>query len=208
LALGIGQTVAQRLATRYRAERILEKIEFLAFLQAERPDAIENPRGWLRCAIEEDYGPPDGYKSQAERDAETVAQQRQDEEMQQAEAAALRSEEEARERQQQEAAAQHAHLEKTYGTTQCEFDLWRQCLDEFKATMPAATFQTCVADTILLSLQDGEALVGLPNPGVRDWVENRLTRNIGRILSSYSGVQKVTVKFAVLDQSGARASVA
>lgn len=205
---GIAEKVAQRLTSHYSPARIEEKIDYLLYLQEKHPEKVKNPTGWLRRAIEEDYGPPDGYKSQAERDAETVAQQHQEEEMQLAFDLAQRHAEEARERQQQQAAAQHAHLEKTYGTTSREFDLWRQCLDEFKATMPEATFQSCVADTLLLALQDGEALIGLPNPGVRDWVENRLTRKIERILSSYSGVQKVTVKFIVLDKSGARASVA
>ena len=124
--------------------------------------------------------------------------------MQQAEAAEQRRAEEERERHQQEEDAWHTHLEQTYGTTQRELDLWNQCLDEFKLTMPATTFQTCMADTLLLSLQDGEALIGLSNPGARDWVENRLGRKIQRVLSSYSGVQKVTVEFIELDRSGAR----
>nr|HMN31692.1 helix-turn-helix domain-containing protein [Caldilineaceae bacterium] len=61
LSLGIGQTVAHRLALRYQAERIQEKLAYLAFLQAERPESVQNPRGWLRKAIGEDYGPPDGF---------------------------------------------------------------------------------------------------------------------------------------------------
>ena len=165
---GIAEKVAQRLTSHYSPTRIEEKIDYLRYLQAEAPAKVKNPCGWLRRAIEEDYSPPDGYKSPADRAAAIAAQQRWDEAMQQALAAEPRCQEERLGDDQQKAAAWRTHLAQTYGTTQRELDLWHECLAEFKLTMPSATFQTCVADTMLLSLQHDEALIGLSNPAARD----------------------------------------
>jgi chromosomal replication initiation ATPase DnaA len=55
-----------------------------------------------------------------------------------------------------------------------------------------------VADTLLLSLRDGQALIGLPNPQARKWMETRLAGKIRRTLASYLGGQKVTVQFVEL----------
>ncbi len=56
----------------------MEKIDFLAYLEEVHPNKVKNPRGWLRRAIEENYGAPDGYLSPQERAAqlETPAQAR------------------------------------------------------------------------------------------------------------------------------------
>ena len=199
---GIAEKVAQRLAGRYSRERILEKIEFLRYLLEVAPEQVKKPQGWLRRAIEEDYGAPDGYESPAVREAKAAEAQREAEEREQAIEAQRRREEEKREAQRQQEEARLADLQAQYGTTQAELDLWGQILDEFKSSMPEATYQISVANTVLLSLRDGQALIGLPNSFARDWVENRLTAKIARTLASYRGGQKVTVKFIDLKAAG------
>jgi chromosomal replication initiation ATPase DnaA len=64
--------------------------------------------------------------------------------------------------------------------------------------MPASAFYEYVTDSVLLSLKDGEALIGLPNARARDWLENRFATKIRRALSSCLGGQTVTVKFVDL----------
>lgn len=59
--LGLADNVVNRLSSRYQRQRILEKIDYLAYLQEFHPSKVKNPRGWLRRAIEENYGAPDGY---------------------------------------------------------------------------------------------------------------------------------------------------
>jgi hypothetical protein len=186
------------LAKQYSLERIEEKLSYLDFLQREQPDKVQNPRGWLRRAIEEDYGVPDGYQSAAERAAAATAQEREYAAQQAAFEEERRRAEAERENRQQAAAARQAQLRAAYGTTQREFDLWQQILAEFKNTMPEATFQMHVADMVLLSLQDEQALIGLPNKQSRDWVENRLTIKIQRTLASILGGRKITVTFVDL----------
>lgn len=67
--LGLAENVIKRLTTRFNRERILQKIDYLAYLEEFHPNKVKNPRGWLRRAIEENYGPPDGYLPPEERAA-------------------------------------------------------------------------------------------------------------------------------------------
>ena len=163
IAVGIAPKVAQRLASHYSRERIEEKLAYLDFLQADQPNKVQNPRGWLRRAIEEDYAAPDGYKSAEERTLETTEVQRHEEERQRIITARDQQEKAERERQRQEATDRLTRLHTLYGTTQQETDLWKEMLAEFKLSMPAASFAGYVADTVLLSLKDSEALIRLPN---------------------------------------------
>ncbi len=71
--LGLADNVVSRLTTRFKRERILEKIDYLAYLEEFHPSKVKNPRGWLRRAIEENYGPPDGYLTPEERAAQANA---------------------------------------------------------------------------------------------------------------------------------------
>ena len=71
--LGLADSVVTRLTTRYTPQRILEKIDFLAYLEAHHPNKVKNPRGWLRRAIEENYGAPDGYLNAEQRAAQAAA---------------------------------------------------------------------------------------------------------------------------------------
>jgi hypothetical protein len=71
--LGLADNVVKRLTTRFKQDRILEKIDYLVYLEEYHPSKVKNPRGWLRRAIEENYGAPDGYLSPAERTAQMDA---------------------------------------------------------------------------------------------------------------------------------------
>ena len=64
---GLAKKVARKLANDHNPEYIFEKIGYLQFLLDERPDQVKNPRGWLRSAIDEDYGAPDGFVTAEER---------------------------------------------------------------------------------------------------------------------------------------------
>jgi hypothetical protein len=63
---GLGGKASRDLIAAHPADYILQKIDYLDFLieTGERPN---KPAGWLRAAIEQDYGPPAGYLPSAER---------------------------------------------------------------------------------------------------------------------------------------------
>jgi hypothetical protein len=198
---GISERVASKLAKNYSKAHIEEKLDYLAFLMAERPESIQKPCGWLRKAIEENYAAPDGFLSAEERAAAALEAQRREEETQLYLEEQKRQEVAEQEHQCQNEEARLAELHAAFGTTQQEIDLWQQLLCEFKLGMLAESFSRYVADTVLLSLKDGEALIGLPNDHARDWLENRFATKIRRTLSSCLSGQKVTVKFIDLTPS-------
>jgi hypothetical protein len=72
-AVGISMQVAQQLAGEFSPECIQEKLAYLAFLQAK--DVVHRPAGWLRRAIVEDYGRPDGFETADERETRRQAEQ-------------------------------------------------------------------------------------------------------------------------------------
>jgi len=66
--------------------------------------------------------------------------------------------------------------------------------------MPVATFDTWVRDTWIVSHEDDEYIIGLPNSYARDWLENRLRNTIKRTLSSIVH-RSVQVRFQVCTPS-------
>lgn len=160
LGLGLAATVTERLVSRYRVEQIQEKIAFLTYLQAQTPERVKNPRGWLRRAIEENYGPPDGFLAQAERDQ--VAQER----AQQAAIAAAQAQaaaELAHTRQAALAAQQQAlrqTLQAHYGTTDADYTFWEAVKQEISYLARPDLF-ALIADAHLLQRTPTTALIGI-----------------------------------------------
>jgi chromosomal replication initiator protein len=61
--------------------------------------------------------------------------------------------------------------------------VWQMALSELALQMPSATYETWVRDTSVIAYEDGEFIVGTPNPYARDWLANRLHTSIKRILN-------------------------
>lgn len=156
--LGISQTVAKRLVRQYDENRVWEKIDYLAYLQEADPDKVTSARGWLRCAIEEDYGPPDGYQSSEERAAAAAQEKVRREQLD----ALL--EEEAQRFQQEEATETQRRqaLRDRYGTTEREDRLWKQ-FHEHLQLRSAQGIAAMVRDAQLLRVREDEVLIGVPN---------------------------------------------
>ena len=73
---GIGKQIAQALASNHDERYIRQKAAYLDFLLEVSPEKVRNPKGWLRRAIEEDYGAPDGFMSQEELEAQRLEEER------------------------------------------------------------------------------------------------------------------------------------
>lgn len=196
--LGISKTVAKRLASRYNRDRILEKIDFLEYLQKHHPEKVKNPKGWLRRAIEEDYSEPDGYRSPAEIAAAEAEEKRRREELARREAEEEARRKKERKREQEEHAAWLAQMKKQFGTTDKELGLWLQALRELELQMPRATYQAWFPRTQLLSLTNGEALIAVPNKVTQEWLEHRLTEKIKQTLVGLVDYPVEELKFVVL----------
>jgi chromosomal replication initiator protein len=69
--------------------------------------------------------------------------------------------------------------------------VWQATLAELALQMPAATYETWVRDTSVIGYEDGEFLIGVPNPYARDWLANRFRDTIKRTLG---GIMKRSVQ--------------
>jgi len=190
---------AEQLLRDHPAERIIEKIEILEWkLEAQPPGRpIEDPTGWLIRAIQKDYQPPSSFKTRAEREKEAEEQARLIAEQE----AVYEEQKEAADRRQEEKLAE---LNRRYGTTQRELDLWKQALDSLQLQMPKATFEAWFPRTQLLSLDDTAALIGVPNQQTREWLDHRLSEKIQQTLAVIFG-RSVEVTFEILDQAEGQA---
>jgi hypothetical protein len=61
--------------------------------------------------------------------------------------------------------------------------IWDSVLESLRAQMPFSSFVSFVEDTQLVAMDSGCATIALGNPAARDWVENRLARNIKSLLN-------------------------
>lgn len=68
--LGIDAQSAEQLLKKHPYDFIRQKIDVLAFLLSQKPDALSSPAGYLYQSIEKDYMPPAGYKTPAQQKKE------------------------------------------------------------------------------------------------------------------------------------------
>lgn len=160
---GISQKIAERWAAEHAPLYLQEKVEYAQFLLARAQAKIKNPKGWLRKAIEENYDAPDGFVSQAARDAEAsqraLAQQQQEEfawrEMAEQQTTAQRQKEIYRHWREQ--------LSQTYGTTPEDFRLWQRTRLGLKTAFIGreAVYDAFVARAEILCVRDDKVWVGV-----------------------------------------------
>ena len=83
---------------------------------------------------------------------------------------------------------------------------WQAVLGQLQIEMAKATFDTWVRDTALIAYEDGLFIIGVQNAYARDWLDNRLTTTVVRLLNGIMG-RTVEVRFAVWQDNGHNADV-
>ena len=73
---------------------------------------------------------------------------------------------------------------------------WANVLTELKLTMPVATYQAWVHGATVMAVDGATWWITAPNAQSLDWLQNRLSVKVGRILSSLVG-QSVNVQFCL-----------
>jgi hypothetical protein len=76
-------------------------------------------------------------------------------------------------------------------------DVWRAALGQLQTELPRASFDTWLRDTELVGYREGVFEVGAQNSYARDWLDDRLTSTVGRVLTGIAG-QKMEVRFVVV----------
>ncbi|MGD1995145.1 MAG: chromosomal replication initiator protein DnaA [Anaerolineae bacterium] len=75
-------------------------------------------------------------------------------------------------------------------------EIWQAALGELQLEMTRATFDTWLRDAKLVAYEDGTFVIGVRNGYAKDWLENRLTSTIRRVLTRLAD-RTVTIRFAV-----------
>ncbi len=76
---------------------------------------------------------------------------------------------------------------------------WQSVLGQLQMEMPKASFDTWLRDTQPLSYESGTLTVGVRNAYARDWLENRLTSTVDRLLVGILNLN-ASVDFVVMNE--------
>jgi len=166
--LGISEKVAQYLAGQYNPEKITEKMGYLAFLEEQQPERVKNPCGWLRTAIIDDYGKPDGFVPKSEREQLAVEEERRAQEEKQQAQAVEQQRQTFQEKIQAEREAAILKLRAEYGTTEEDAAFWEAAQREIKTTM-LPNMAELVRDAEILRVKDDTVVIGVQRKG--DWLQ-------------------------------------
>jgi DNA-binding XRE family transcriptional regulator len=182
--LGIHQDKAKQLAQAFPSEYVLEKVEFHNFLLEHNPGQIDrSPTGWLIRAIEQDYTPPHGFKTETEPAPAKIGKPRQTEN----EAYGL----------------PHPQTEPTPDAPEQLIECWQVAHGELQLQMPREVFDARLRQARLLKgreTREGIILtVGAQNAQACEWLEHRLKKVVNRTLSQIAGT-KVEVEFVVMSK--------
>src|SRR5918992_249111 len=181
---GIAQPAATKLLKGYPVEHIKEKLEMAKGLVADGSRLVfQNPAGWLRRAIEEDYSPPRTYhrsrhKTREAKDRKTV---------QAAAKATLDIAKEQRMPKEEPQRTQNVPTEqKEPEKTDRENETtWDKALEQLKKDLPLGESEARLNGTTLIEVTDTVAMIGVPNRFAIPWLERRL---YGQIVKAMKGV--------------------
>jgi len=78
---------------------------------------------------------------------------------------------------------------------------WQAALGQLQLEMPKAAFDTWVRDAELISFEDDIFTIGTRNAYARDWLADRLTSTVAKLLTGIMN-KTVEVRFMVVDSQG------
>ena len=195
---GIIKSVASRLIQHYPAAYIREKLAMAQELVAAGSRLVsQNPAGWLRKAIEEDYSPPRTYqharhkgreaKSIKTTQAKPREQQMAEEEPQQAQNVST----EPAQCPQNVVTHTREHMpekKEAEKTDQRENQVtWDKALEQLKIDLPQEEVAARLAGTTLIEVTDTAAQIGVANPFAIPWLERRLYVQIAKAMKAVVG---------------------
>ncbi|MBN2146726.1 MAG: chromosomal replication initiator protein DnaA [Anaerolineales bacterium] len=73
---------------------------------------------------------------------------------------------------------------------------WQAALGQLQMDMPKASFDTWARNAELVTYEDGVFVIGVPNAYARDWLDNRLSSTVTRLLTGIMN-RTVEVRFIV-----------
>jgi hypothetical protein len=205
---GIAKATVTKLMQDHPAAYIKEKLAMAQGLVASRSALVsQNPAGWLRKAIEENYSPPRPYERHRQRhvrekkDARLV--QAEPREPQMAEEESQQAQTVATEPKQTVATLnrdnnpEKIEPEKTDGAESEEVRLpdsaienqttWNKALEQLRADLPVEEVAARLTGTTLLEVTETAARIGVLNPFAIPWLERRMYGQIAKAMKGVVG---------------------
>jgi hypothetical protein len=184
---GIAKSAVTRLTQEYPAAYIWEKLEMAKRLVAAGSSLVsQNPAGWLRKAIEEDYSPPRPAEKHQQRHSrkkkaakpiypEPREQHLAEEESQQVQNVPTEPRECDTEKIEPEKASRENE------TT------WNKTLENLQADLPSEEVVAWLTGTTLLEVTETAARIGVANRFAIAWLERRLYGQIAKAMKGVLG---------------------
>jgi hypothetical protein len=185
---GIGKQIAQALASNHDERYIRQKAAYLDFLLDVSPEKVRNPKGWLRRAIEEDYGAPDGFMSQEEREAKRLEDERLERSLVEEKKKLAREEEADKRRKEEELLNWSKTVRKQYKTPSELVGVWNNLTDRVEALEGQSFFTTYLKRSLLASAGNGEAVIVSPDDNIARLFRVKFRQRLESELSN-SGLQ-------------------
>jgi phage replication O-like protein O len=184
---GIAKSAATRLMQDYPEDYIREKLDIAQGLVAAGSSLVsQNPAGWLRKAIEEDYALPRNHqgskrhKAKEEKNKKIVQADPEEQPIVDTDEEPQKVKTTTTEQLLEEYTPQPIGEEGL--TTE---SAWNLILQQLKGQVSVDTYETRLKGTILLQLTDSAARIAVPSSAALAWLERRL---YGQICSAMKGV--------------------
>ncbi len=193
---GFSELVAKQLAQGHSLVYVEEKVNYLEFEKSRKPNGIPNALGWLRSAIEQDYGKPAGYKSIKEREKEEQEKQQLAEKTRkyQENFRNAQLQKEAQEKQQKKQQLQAFQVR--YNTTELDLENWKK----LKSFLKESANHSFVAHALEgLRVNRDEIILGVWNEfAMRKLTHPKLVEALKRDIQTLFGFQDNEIVFEKL----------
>jgi hypothetical protein len=192
---GIAKSAAVRLIQDYPAEYVREKLQMAQGLVVAGSNLVsQNPAGWLRKAIEEDYAPPRNYERHRQDKArgakDTTTTQAEASERHMAEEESQLAQTVATERPQNVPTPNRENIpenKETEKTSRENETAWNKTLQKLREDLPLGEAETRLNGTTLLQVSETAAYIGVPNAFAIAWLERRLYGQIAKAMKGILG---------------------
>jgi phage replication O-like protein O len=177
---GITNDAATALAKQYPAAYIWQKLALTQELVTSGSCLVsQNPAGWLRRAIEENYSPPRNTKRNQQPSGTNQRERRRVD----------------TEPGGQQAPTKAPQPPQNVSTVRTEPEkpsrendaTWHKTVEHLGEVLPRGEAETRLTGTMLLQTTDTTAVIFVPNPNLRVWLERRLYGQISKAIKAVVG---------------------
>jgi phage replication O-like protein O len=191
-SFGMTTSAITRLMQDYPAAYIKEKLEMAKGLVAAGSRLVsQNPAGWLRKAIEEDYAPPSisqrhrRRSSREKKDTKPVHAAPREQHMLQEEYRQVKEEASSEAAETTEPLPEQGPPQLVGEDELTTADVWSKALEQLKEALPLGEAESRLRGTTLVQVTDTKAKILVPSAFAVAWLERRL---YGQIANAIKGV--------------------